>query len=156
MVDLVVPYARDGRWEGTDFTPFNGILTPGLEECFSAITWHTYGQGPYGTLSHFSLKTLPERFDEYFVWLRKHVPFPPFAKLFLVGGRARHSGDAINQLEQRLHSMNFPKAKKDVLGSHQRNVRLTRDGKVEIAYYQQHLADRDEVQYVCVGTKVLE
>ena len=156
MVDLVVPYAMTGRWEGTDFMPFGGIATHGLEACFSVITWHTYGEGKYGTLGHFSLRTPPERFDEYFVWLKKHVPFSPFAKLFLVGGRTGHSKDAIHELEERLHRENFPKAQKDVLGRDRRNVRLARDGKVQIAYYSQHLADRDEVEYVCVGTKVLE
>ena len=156
MVDLVVPYAMAGRWEGTDFMPFDGLVTPGLEECFSAMTWHAYGQGHYGTLGHFSLRTPPERFDEYFVWLKKHVPFSPFAKLFLVGGKMRQSKGAIDELEERLHKEGFPKAQKDVLGSHRRDTRLTRDGKVEIVYYQQHLANRDEVEYVCVGTKVLE
>ena len=156
MVDLVVPYAMAGRWEGTDFMPFGGIATHGLEACFSVITWHTYGEGKYGTLGHFSLRTPPERFDEYFVWLKKHVPFSPFAKLFLVGGKMRQSKGAIDELEERLHKEGFPKAQKDVLGSHRRDTRLTRDGKVEIVYYQQHLANRDEVEYVCVGTKVLE
>ena len=156
MVDLVVPYAMAGRWEGIDFMPFDGLVTAGFEECFCGMTWHAYCQGYYGTLGHFSLRTPPERFDEYLVWLRRHVLFPPFAKLFLVGGRMRQSKGAIDALEERLHKEGFPKAQKDVLGSLRRDTRLTRDGKVEIVYYQQHLANRDEVEYVCVGTKVLE
>lgn len=147
MAIVEVIYTKEhnltGIYKKADWKLHNGIMTPDLDTCVALVTYSP----EEASIAHMTIMTY---FSDYIGWLRENIK--P-ANAFIVGGidDSADSKILVQRLEIIAEESGHKIIGKDLFGVKSRDIFLSKQGILTIAYFRQWMNGEQEIEKIPTG-----